>query len=52
MENYVLGMFPFATIPGHQRLSRSGSVPVGQEHSGSAHCVYRLLQVLKIKTYC
>ena len=50
MENDVLGMFPFTIIRGHQRLNRSGSVTEGYEYSGSAHGVYRMLQVWKIKT--
>lgn len=45
MENDVLGMFPFAIIPGHQM-----SITEGHEYSGSAHGVYRMLQVWKIKT--
>ena len=52
MEKDVLGMFPFVVITGRQRLGRSGSVTEGLGNPGSAHCVYRMLWVLKIKADC
>lgn len=47
----IWGIFPFAIILGHQRLSRPRVPLDGRENSGSAHYVYRMLQVLKRKTY-